>query len=50
MVGSEEANLSHGKISNMSPLGSVLLGRKAGDTVKVTTPKGVVTYTIAAVK
>ena len=50
IVGSEEANLSHGKISNMSPLGSVLLGRKAGDTIKVTTPKGVVTYTIAAVK
>lgn len=50
IVGSEEANLNHGKISNMSPLGSTLLGHKAGDTVKVSTPKGMVTYTIATLK
>lgn len=50
IVGSEEANLNHGKISNMSPLGSALLGRKQGDVVKVATPKGAVTYTIAALK
>ena len=50
IVGSEEADTSHGKISNMSPLGSALLGHKAGDEVKIDTPKGKVTYKIAALK
>ncbi len=50
IVGSEEADMAHGKISNMSPLGSALIGHKKGDTVKVTTPKGPTSYTIAAIK
>lgn len=50
IVGSEEANLNHGKISNISPLGSSLLGHKEGETVKVQTPKGSVSYTIAQIK
>jgi len=50
IVGSEEADMSQGKISNLSPLGSALLGHKQGDTVKVNTPKGVVVYTITEIK
>lgn len=50
IVGSEEADMTQGKISNMSPIGSVLLGHKVGDSVKVTTPKGTVIYNIAALK
>ena len=50
IVGSEEADMSHGKISNLSPLGSSLLGRKQGDVVKVTTPKGTTSYTVVVVK
>ena len=50
IVGSEEADMSHGKISNLSPLGMALLGKKQGDKVKVDTPKGKVTYSIEAVK
>jgi transcription elongation factor GreA len=50
IVGSEEADMANGKVSNLSPLGSALLGHKQGDKVKVTTPKGTVTYTIAAIK
>ena len=50
IVGSEEADMSQGKVSNMSPLGSSLLGHKDGDKVSVGTPKGTVTYTIAAIK
>jgi transcription elongation factor GreA len=50
IVGSEEADMSQGKVSNMSPLGSALLGHKIGDLVKVTTPKGQVVYTVAALK
>ncbi len=50
IVGSEEADMSHGKISNLSPIGSAVLGHKKGDSVKVTAPKGTITYTIAALK
>ena len=50
IVGSEETDMSHGKISNLSPIGSAILGHKKGDSVPVTTPKGVVTYFIAVIK
>ena len=50
IVGSEEASISHGKISNLSPLGSALLGHKKGDKITVQTPKGKDTYTIAIIK
>jgi transcription elongation factor GreA len=50
IVGSEEADMSHGKISNISPLGSALLGHKKGEVVKVATPKGAVSYTIVIIK
>jgi transcription elongation factor GreA len=50
IVGSEEADMSHGKISNLSPLGSALMGRKKGETVEVPTPKGIIKYTIVVIK
>jgi transcription elongation factor GreA len=46
LVGSEEANSLEGKISNESPLGQALIGKKAGDTATVIAPKGEVVYTI----
>ena len=49
IVGSDEVNTAEGKISNSSPLGSVLLGKRKGDTVSVTTPKGSVSYKIVSV-
>ncbi len=50
IVGSEEADMAHGKISNLSPLGRSLLGRKKGDVVNVVTPKGAVEYTVTSIK
>ena len=46
LVGQEEADISLGKISNQSPLGGALMGKKKGDTVKVTTPGGEIKYII----
>jgi transcription elongation factor GreA len=40
MVGAREANPREGRISNESPIGSALMGHKAGDTVAVKTPRG----------
>lgn len=42
IVGAPEADPADGKISNESPVGSALLGRKIGDTVDVHVPKGVI--------
>jgi len=46
IVGAEEADMSHNKISNKSPLGQALFGKKKGDTVSITTPKGLAKYTL----
>ncbi len=40
IVGTAEADLAKGKISNESPLGQVLMGKKAGDVCTVNAPKG----------
>jgi len=50
IVSSEEADSEKGKLSNLSPLGSALVGKKTGDSVKVKTPKGMMTYEIKEVK
>ncbi|MDR0350718.1 MAG: transcription elongation factor GreA [Coriobacteriales bacterium] len=42
LVGAAEADISAGRISNESPVGAALLGKKKGDTVKVETPRGTV--------
>ncbi|MEA5003804.1 MAG: transcription elongation factor GreA [Christensenella sp.] len=42
IVGSAEADMTQNKISNESPVGRALLGKKVGNTVKVETPGGVV--------
>lgn len=40
IVGSEEAKPEEGFISNESPLGTQLLGRKVGDSIEIETPGG----------
>ena len=40
IVGSAESNPNDGKISNESPVGRALLGKKVGDEVEVKTPAG----------
>ncbi len=40
LVGSTEANSLQGKISNESPVGQALIGRRAGDLVEVEMPNG----------
>lgn len=50
VVGPVEADPLEGKISNESPIGEVLMGKKVNDTVVHTTPKGEVTYTVIAIR
>ncbi len=49
IVGSNEANPTEGKISNESLVGRALLGKKAGDKIKVTAPAGEVEYEILSI-
>jgi len=49
IVGSAEANPREGKISNQSPVGEALLGRRVGDTVEVMTPGGRITLRVEAI-
>jgi len=51
IVGSEEAEPHTGKISNESPVGAAMIGKKAGDTFTVKPPSGeVVHYSIVEIK
>ncbi len=40
IVGTTEADVDAGRISNESPIGNALLGRKAGETIEVIVPEG----------
>lgn len=46
IVGSAESDPLANKISNESPVGEALLGRKKGDTVEITVPAGTIRYEI----
>ncbi len=47
VVGTVEADPLNGKISDESPIGQALLGKKEGDSVEIRTPAETITYTIA---
>jgi transcription elongation factor GreA len=49
LVGSNEANPLAGLISNESPIGLALIGKKVGETAEVKAPSGVIRYTITAI-
>ena len=50
IVGSTEANSLKGKISNESPVGKALLGKKVGDSVVVETQMGEITYKVLEIQ
>jgi transcription elongation factor GreA len=49
IVGSEEADMVLGKISNHSPIGEAIFGKKKGDSFSFKTPKGTVNYKIISI-
>ncbi len=50
IVGSAEASPGEGKISNESPMGKALMGKKVGDKIEVATPSGPMKITVATLK
>ena len=50
IVGSAEANPREQKLSNESPVGKAIIGKKKGETVEVAAPRGALKYKIMDVK
>jgi transcription elongation factor GreA len=50
IVGSAEANPSENKLSNESPVGKAILGKKKGEVVEVTAPRGALKFKILDIK
>jgi len=50
IVGSAEANPSENKLSNESPVGKAILGRKKGEVVEVAAPRGSLKFKILDIK
>lgn len=50
IVGEQEANPTEHKISNKSPIGFALMGRKKGDSVDIKTPNGFLSYKILSIE
>ncbi|MFZ4124456.1 MAG: transcription elongation factor GreA [Rickettsiales bacterium] len=49
IVGDYEADITRGLISNTAPIGRALIGKKAGTSIEVNTPKGVRFYEVLKV-
>lgn len=50
IVGSAEADPMNFKISNESPVGSALIGKKVGDIVEVTVPSGISKFEVLEIR
>ena len=50
LVGEVEADIEQRKISVTSPIARALIGKKKGDYIEVSTPKGVTSYEIKSVR
>lgn len=50
IVGTIEADPANDKISDESPIGKALLGKKEGDSVDITKPAETITYTVLTVR
>ena len=50
IVGDDEADIKHGKVSVSSPIARALIGRGEGDTAEVQAPGGTRQYEVLAVR
>lgn len=50
MVGTKEADISRGKMSDESPIGAAIMGHAEGEEVEVETPSGVIGFKILEIR
>ena len=50
IIGSAEADPAQGKISNVSPIGKTLLGKRVGDVAEVSVPAGTIKLEVVEIR
>ena len=50
IVGATEVNIAENKISNESPVGKALIGKKKGEEIEVETPGGIIKYKVISIE
>ncbi len=50
IVGTKEADINTGKMSDESPIGSAIMEHKVGETVEVETPSGIIEFKILEIR
>lgn len=50
MVGTNEADINNGKMSDESPIGAAIMNRAVGDEVSVETPSGVISFKVLEIR
>ena len=50
IIGSAEADPAHGKVSNVSPIGQALLGKRVGDVAEVNAPAGKLKLEVVSIR
>ena len=50
IIGSAEADPAQGKISNVSPIGKALLGKRVGDVAEVSVPAGKIKLEVSKIR
>lgn len=49
VVGTVQADPMNGKVSDESPIGLALLGKKLGENVEINTPNGILTFVVSSI-
>jgi len=50
IVGTKEADINTGKLSDESPIGAAIIGHKVGETVDVETPSGILKFEVLDIR
>ena len=50
IVGTKEADINNGKMSDESPIGAAIMGKKIGEEVDVETPTGIVKFKVLEIR
>ncbi len=50
IIGTKEADINNGKMSDESPIGAAIMGKKAGEVVDVETPTGIIQFKVLEIR
>ena len=50
IIGTKEADINNGKMSDESPIGAAIMGKKVGDVVDVEAPVGVIQFKVLEIR